>query len=95
MLTLDAKAATCSRIWDERRVPDGSRTHLDAVFGVVPAAVDIEAGVHAAGQVSSLGNGTGWRQFDQWSVVHAAAVQSPLRGRLNGMGPELEHSGGD
>lgn len=80
---------------DEKRCPDYSRADLDAVFGIVATAVDVKAGVHAAAQVSSLGYGTGCGQFDQRSVVHAAAVQGPLRGRLDRMRPELEHSGGD
>lgn len=51
--------------------------------------------MHAATEVTPLGYGTGDRQANQRCVVDTAFIKGPVRCRLNGVGPELKHPGGD
>lgn len=70
-------------------------TYLDSVLRIIATPVHVETRVHAAAEVAPLGDGTGDREAHHGRVVHAALVQGPVAGRLDGMRPELEHAGGD
>lgn len=51
--------------------------------------------MHAAAEVSPLGDGAGAAHAHQRRVVHAALVQGPVGRGLDGVRPELKHSRGD
>lgn len=71
------------------------RNYLDSVFRIIATSVHIEARVHAAAEVSPLGNGAGDREADQRGVVNAAFIEGPVTCGLNWVGPELKHPGGN
>lgn len=69
--------------------------YLDSVFRIVATSVHIKTSVHATAEVTPLRDGTGDREADQRRVMNAAFVQGPVTCGLDGVGPELKHSGGN